>query len=143
MIWVLNLRQRGTKQMNDIERAIQSIEDMRNVGASRLKREADGPNDRKAIYIGYDDLSALNVALEALKEKLDREAEPQGWISVKDKLPPPFVDVVVRERLRQCEGIYYSVYHLDPDMFQHLWEDATHWMMLPEVPMESEDEADV
>lgn len=57
----------------------------------------------------------------------------QEWISVKDRLPEPFVDVIAfsggHEMNIDCvdnRGRWYSSY-MDR-------EDATHWMPLPQPP---------
>lgn len=64
-----------------------------------------------------------------------------GWISVKDKLPKPFVSVLVqmplekpfptvREGFLTSEGKWYAGYFTrEPD-------EITHWMEMPEPPKE-------
>ena len=63
----------------------------------------------------------------------------QEWISVKDRLPEPFVYVLVhmpnekpsltvREGFITRDGIWHSaLYDREPD-------EVTHWMPLPEMP---------
>ena len=65
----------------------------------------------------------------------------QRWIPVRERLPEPFVPVLVqmlsgvpfptvRELFISRDGIWYSaLYHREPDVI-------THWMPLPEPPKE-------
>lgn len=102
--------------MNEIEKAIRAIEDMRDVGASRLKNEAQSPNDRKAIYIGYDDLSALNWAIEALQAQLDREKQPEPLSLEQLKQmdgDPIWLQRNESGRWRICAGVVDNIVLLD------------------------------
>lgn len=71
-----------------------------------------------------------------------KEAQPK-WISVEDRLPEPFVSVLVympeelpcppvHEGYRTRDGRWYSAY------FIRDLDQVTHWMPLPQPPKEEE-----
>ena len=54
------------------------------------------------------------------------------WISVRDKLPEPFVNVVVFSKSQGVGMDYYDGKYWG-------FDDVTHWMPLPEPPEEREE----
>lgn len=97
---------------------------------------------------------ALNVPARSYYEKqcemltclinVAREQEQSQWISVKERLPEPFVSVLVqmpgenpcptvREGFITRDGIWHSaLYDREPD-------EVTHWRPMPEPPKEGAD----
>lgn len=81
---------------------------------------------------------------EAAKEDFIAIAKADnGWISVKDKLPEPQAQCLVysayRGGPRRMETATYTEWGW---MTAAYFPEITHWMLLPEVPKEENDEAD-
>lgn len=79
-------------------------------------------------------IETFQLATQALREKLEREQQPEGWISVEDSLPPAEVNVLIF-----CEGVNIKMAYWEHD----IWRDAssdwgftgvTHWRPLPSKP---------
>ena len=95
----------------------------------------------------YDQYAAEIQRLQDALARVAKEAVPQ-WISVKDEMPKPYVDVLVygtthtygRERTFMRQSYYCG----DDDGY-FFCEDTdtsvTHWMPLPPPPI-SEDDAE-
>ena len=93
----------------------------------------------------YDQYAAEIQRLQDALARVAKEAVPQ-WISVKDEMPKPYVDVLVcmylsfRERNRQVVTLSY---YLGDDEGYFFEEDTdsrvTHWMPLPPPPISEDD----
>lgn len=94
--------------------------------------------DRKAINELKRRQKAIGLAISALKE---REKRSNDWISVKDRLPEPFVSVLthmpeerplptVHEGYISRDGIWTA------GMFRREPGEVTQWMPMPEPPKE-------
>lgn len=77
--------------------------------------------------------SALAFAIEALEKQATQE-----WISVKDRLPEPWKQVLIYSLHDFCES---AVYIGVPGKWRVTWnhemldaDSVTHWMPLPEPP---------
>ena len=77
--------------------------------------------------------SALALAIEALEKQAT-----QKWISVKDRLPEPWKQVLIYSLHDFCES---AVYIGVPGKWRVTWnhemldaDSVTHWMPLPEPP---------
>ncbi len=82
-------------------------------------------------------VSYLNDALEALDCICQPEAQIPKWISVEERLPKDYVDVLVYDKL---DGIgvcqYSSVLRKFFGDEEGMYLEITHWMPLPEPPKE-------
>lgn len=103
---------------------------------SALNACADGGRyvSPDGIITATDYVEAMDMAIAALRE------QPQ-WISVEERLPEPFVSVLVympeekplppvHEGFLAREGMWYANY------FDREPMEITHWMPLPEPPEE-------
>lgn len=68
----------------------------------------------------------------------DVQPAPQ-WISVEERLPNHYEEVLVVSKLKNI--VYFAWYDADISMFMghgHMWttREVTHWMPLPEPPKE-------
>ena len=112
-------------------------------------RLIDADNYKDVLYAGNWDeqyREARNMAFAALMEpgKLEsnlKVLESSDWISVEERLPKPYVSVLVympeerplptvHEGFLAREGVWYAN-HFDRDP-----GDVTHWMPMPEPPKE-------
>ena len=87
---------------------------------------------------------AFETAIAALREREGKDTNaPTKWISVEDRLPTPYVEVLAYRKSFLREGGFVTMEHL------FLWHDeslvwnndyttwrskVTHWMPLPEPP---------
>lgn len=103
--------------MSEIERAIYEMEN-----------SASSPEMRKHIII----------ATQALHEKQEREAEPQGWIKCSERLPKErhyvLVDAPMFRNIFECclidgEWVFAGTW-------SKIGQPITHWMPLPKPPKE-------
>ena len=76
------------------------------------------------------------LAIEALKK--ENGVTVQEWISVKDRLPEPWKQVLIYSRNDFCES---AVYIGVPGKWRVTWnhemleaDSVTHWMPLPHLP---------
>lgn len=66
------------------------------------------------------------------------DARPNGWISVKERLPEPIVDVLALHRDDMTGEPYICIEWVDHEkewIFNHRGP-VTHWMPLPKPPKE-------
>ena len=82
----------------------------------------------------YYDVDALAIA----QHLVDNGVTVQGWVSVKDRLPEPWEQVLIYSRHDFCElALYIGV----PGKWRVTWnhemldaDSVTHWMPLPLPP---------
>ena len=80
----------------------------------------------------------LRKAADAIKQLIANGVTVQEWISVKDRLPEPWKQVLIYSRHDFCESAFYIGV---PGEWQVTWnhemldaDSVTHWMPLPELP---------
>ena len=80
----------------------------------------------------------LRKAADAIKQLISHGVTVQEWISVKDRLPEPWKQVLIYSRHDFCEvALYIGI----PGKWRVTWnhdmldaDSVTHWMPLPEMP---------
>ena len=84
---------------------------------------------------------ALDMAISALREQDAADKDVEKWISVKDRMPEPGVNVLARCFYHECWQMF--VCHVSKINTGHWytgitgqWVQVTHWMPLPEPPEE-------
>ena len=84
---------------------------------------------------------ALDMAISALREQNVANKDVEKWISVKDRMPEPGVNVLARCFYHECWQMF--VCHVSKINTGHWytgiagqWVQVTHWMPLPEPPEE-------
>ena len=108
-----------------VERAIEVLEDM----------------THKDTTIA-DYMEATGIAIDIMR----RAPEPDdGWISVEERLPEPFVSVLVHmPGKRPGPTVHESYMSKERMWYSHLFErdfsGVTHWRPLPEPPKEGTDD---
>ena len=86
--------------------------------------------DKEEIYTNGSDL------ISVFRVRQMMEHYHHDWVSVKDKLPEQYTDVIVFTK-----GSTIAVDYVDENGdFYYYGQNVTHWMPLPEPP-ESEDDA--
>jgi hypothetical protein len=121
---------------------------MRCVRALRICHSNEDCRDCEFVESDRYEKSCVNVLFEdsadiiqSLSKQLE-SAQPK-WISVEERLPEPFVSVIVHmpqerpcptvhEGYRTKDGNWYSAH------FVREFNEVTHWMPLPEPPKEVE-----
>jgi len=88
-----------------------------------------------------DAIDALIAALTASNEVIAK-SKPK-WISVNERMPEKYVNVLCHLRSLDRQSEYYSIDHLMEDgqwwKAANSWKhEVTHWMPLPEPPKEVE-----
>ena len=75
---------------------------------------------------------------EIAEHLIDNGLTVQEWISVKDRLPEPWEQVLIYSRHDFCESAFYIGV---PGKWRVTWnhemldaDSVTHWMPLPELP---------
>ena len=94
----------------------------------------------------YDQYAAEIQRLQDALARVAKEAVPQ-WISVKDEMPKPYVDVLVYGTThtygREHTFMKQSYYNGDDDGYFFCEDTDTsvsHWMPLPPPPISEDDE---
>ena len=84
---------------------------------------------------------ALDMAISALQQQDVTDKYVEKWISVKDRMPEPGVNVLARCFYHECWQMF--VCHVSKINTGHWytgiagqWVQVTHWMPLPEPPEE-------
>lgn len=93
-------------------------------------------------FIPKDAMSLNGNVYQNLEQALsDFESQPSGWISVKDRLPEPFTDVLgwrgYRAHVVRCAGNYEGNgigWTTSSNGLSFDIEKITHWMPLPPAP---------
>ena len=95
-----------------------------------LRIEADYMHESDEIFVR--DREALDIAIKELKSR--------QWISVKDKMPPKWEDVIIAVgtgfNRHTGYGYYGSTWYECDDNGAMEEADITHWMPFPEPPKE-------
>ena len=115
---------------------------MRLIDADVLLKEIEEEIEAEKSYDNYDKgvTAGLRIALRDIKKQTTIEAEPvNGWISVKDRLPPYGERVLVINEAYGAEhrytkyniGVTVRSPHLDFTFWGH---KVTHWQPLPKPP---------
>lgn len=86
------------------------------------------------VLIGCTGVSVLTKGIEGLEGQ-------QGWISVKDRMPEPFVTVIVQMPLEAplptvSWGFITGDGNWHCNHFNRDEDEVTHWMPMPEPPKE-------
>lgn len=73
-------------------------------------------------------------ASELLHDVMERE-KPK-WINVKDRKPDAgsIVVALIRKRIHNQWRECIEVLLYDPEMYQPIWGEVTHWMLIPDLP---------
>lgn len=96
---------------------------------SHTKREDD------AMKYARGGMTSLDYLMEI--QRLENELKKYDWISVKDRMPEQYTDVIVF-----IKGDTIAVDYVDENSdFYYYGEYVTHWMPLP-TPPESESDAE-
>ena len=82
---------------------------------------------------------AERIAIAALRFQQEQESKPlNGWISVQDRLPEPWKQVLIYSRHDFCESAFYIGV---PGKWRVTWnhemldaDSVTHWMPMPNPP---------
>ena len=69
-------------------------------------------------------------------QRLRNELEKYQWISVKDRLPDEYIDVLTYGARPSYDVVYINRLI---DKNEWLYDGVTHWMPLPEPPKEDEE----
>jgi|GEM_PF-2421074 len=87
---------------------------------------------------GETKLNEWETILFSLQALLDREKEPCGWISVKDRLPPRYIGIIACVSNDTMNGIDFgclnSSNQWDLKSGFYDFERVAHWMPRPELP---------
>lgn len=88
-------------------------------------------------------VTAIDIALTALQEKLEMENQPGGWVPVNERLPEALGEYMVliggeRCIIRYAENGVGWRYWEGGARFPRAIENVTHWRYLPAPPKEVE-----
>lgn len=124
---------------------------MRPIDADALVDEIDRLNTWVVNDYGYcleDRIVIERKQVECLIEEAPTVERPRGkWISVEERLPAPFVTVLVHMPLEKPLPTVHAGY-ISKDgewvggMFKRDKDEVTHWMPLPEAPADMRGEGE-
>ena len=120
--------------MNEIEKAINTLLTVYNCNKLNYwPHECDKCTHTEKCYTSHGHLTAVELAIQVLKEKLEREKQPDGMISMKNRLP----------KKEDGGKSGYVLIAYDNDTFNVCYWDrvghlkyVTHWQPLPEPSKE-------
>lgn len=72
-------------------------------------------------------------------QRLKAELKKYEWISVNDRLPDEYENVLTYGERPSYDVVYVNRL-IDKENGEWLYDGVTHWMPLPKIPKENEDE---